>query len=426
MPATVVLGGQWGDEGKGKYTDILASEASYVVRFQGGNNAGHTIVPAGGGRPVRLHLIPSSIRRSACTPVIGNGVVVDPEVLLEEISRLEDAGYHVERLKVSANAHLIMPYHKVLDRVTERYLGKNRVGTTKKGIGPAYSDKASRVGLRVQDLLDKKILLEKLEAVLREKNQVLAKVYNQLPLDPTEVAEAYSAYGERLRPYICDTASMLNRALEAGEDVLLEGAQGTLLDIDHGTYPFVTSSSCTVGGACSGSGVAVRHIKKVVGIVKAYVTRVGSGPFPTEADEAAQARLVEAGAEYGTTTGRRRRCGWFDAVALRYAHRINGFDEIHLTKVDVLGGFESIPVAVEYEVNGERTPDFPYHQSDLHHARPIYRRLPGWSQDISQARKLADLPKEVRAFVDFVQEESECKVASISVGPAEDQTVFLD
>lgn len=426
MPATVVIGGQWGDEGKGKYTDIFAQDAGYAVRFQGGNNAGHTIVPEDGARPIRLHLVPSSIRRSGCTPVVGNGVVVDPEVLIHELEELEISGYDVSQLKVSANAHLIMPYHKVIDRVTERYLGKNRVGTTRKGIGPAYADKASRIGLRVQDLLDEKIFFQKLEAILREKNQVLAKVYNQLPLDPAEVAAAYGEFGKRLDPYVCDTAYLLNRALEAGERVLLEGAQGTLLDIDHGTYPFVTSSSCTIGGACSGSGIALRHVSKVLGIVKAYVTRVGSGPFPTEADEASQEFMVERGFEFGTTTGRRRRCGWFDAVLLRYANRINGFDEIHLTKVDVLSGLPSIPVAVAYEVAGVRTEELPYHQSQIHHAEPVYEEVSGWDQDVSGARKPEDLPRQVRRFVDLVECASGCRVASVSVGPAEDQTVFFE
>jgi adenylosuccinate synthase len=426
VPATAIIGGQWGDEGKGKYTDIFSRDADYAVRFQGGNNAGHTIVPEGGARPIRLHLVPSSIRRPGCIPVIGNGVVVDPLVLTEELAELESAGFEVSRLKLSANAHLVMPYHKVFDRVTERFLGKNQVGTTKKGIGPAYADKASRIGLRVQDLFDEKILLEKLEAILKEKNQILAKVYNQLPLDPGEVAATYSELGSKLEPYVCDTVVLLNEALDDGKNVLLEGAQGTLLDIDHGTYPFVTSSSCTVGGACSGSGIALRHVSKVVGIVKAYVTRVGSGPFPTEADKASQESMVERGREFGTTTGRRRRCGWFDMVLLRYANRINGFDEIHLTKVDVLSGFPSIPVAVAYEIDGRRTKELPYHQSEIHRAEPVYEEIPGWNTDLSQAKKPGDLPTEVRRFVELVEQYSGCRVESISVGPAEDQTVALN
>ncbi|MER3395995.1 MAG: adenylosuccinate synthase [Acidimicrobiia bacterium] len=426
MPATVIIGGQWGDEGKGKYTDLFAADSDYAVRFQGGNNAGHTVVPADRGKPIRLHLVPSSIRRSNCTPVIGNGVVVDPEVLVGEVASLGASGFDMSKLKLSANAHLIMPYHKVLDRMTERYLGKNKVGTTKKGIGPAYADKASRIGLRVQDLFDEKILLEKLESILKEKNQILAKVYNQLPEDPTHVAEVYSSLGKKLGPYVCDTSALLNDALEHGARVLLEGAQGTMLDIDHGTYPFVTSSSCTVGGACSGSGVPPKHIDKVVGVVKAYVTRVGSGPFPTEADKKTQEFLVEKGREFGTTTGRRRRCGWFDAVVVRYSSRINGFDEIHLTKVDVLGGMPAIPVAVAYEFSGRRIEELPYHQSEIHHARPVYEELPGWDTDISTVQKPADLPYQVRQFVDFVEKTCKCHVASVSVGPAEDQTVYLD
>lgn len=426
MPATAIIGAQWGDEGKGKYTDIFAAEAGYTVRFQGGNNAGHTIVPSDGTGTVRLHLVPSSIRRPRCVPVIGNGVVVDPEVLVSELSELDASGYNISRLKLSANAHLIMPYHKVIDRMTERYLGKNQVGTTKRGIGPAYADKAARIGLRVQDLFDEKILLEKLESILREKNQILAKVYNQLPLDPAEVATSYGEFGKLLEPHVCDTALLLNEALGRGEEVLLEGAQGTLLDIDHGTYPFVTSSSCTVGGACSGSGIALRHVSKVSGIVKAYVTRVGSGPFPTEADRASQEYMVTRGREFGTTTGRRRRCGWFDTVLLRYANRINGFDEIHLTKVDVLSGLESIPVAVAYEVAGRRTDELPYHQSEIHHAEPVYEEFDGWDADISRAQKPADLPAELRRFVEFVERVSDCRVGSVSVGPTEDQTVFFE
>ncbi len=426
MPAKAIIGGQWGDEGKGKYTDIFAAHARYAVRFQGGNNAGHTIVPGDGGRSLRLHLVPSSIRRPGCIPVIGNGVVVDPEVLVSELSQLESLGYDVSALRLSANAHLIMPYHKILDRVSERYLGKNRVGTTKKGIGPAYSDKAARIGLRVQDLLDEKILLEKLESVLREKNQILAKVYNQLPLEASELAARYSELGKQLAPYICDTVSLLNEALEKGESALLEGAQGTLLDIDHGSYPFVTSSSCTIGGACSGSGIPLRHISKVIGVVKAYVTRVGAGPFPTEADPLSQEMIVSKGKEFGTTTGRKRRCGWFDCVLLRYASRINGFDEIHLTKLDVLSGFESIPVAIAYDIGGKKTKDMPYHQSEFHHARPIYEEIQGWSEEIRRAQKPEDLPLEVRQFVEIAEESAGCRVASVSVGPAEDQTVFFD
>jgi adenylosuccinate synthase len=427
MPAIALLGGQWGDEGKGKYTDILSASADFTVRFQGGNNAGHTIVgPGPDSAPLRLHLVPSCIRRPGCVPVIGNGVACDPEVLIAELAGLRHAGFDPSSLKISGNAHLIMPYHKILDRVSERYLGSNRIGTTKKGIGPAYADKAARIGLRVQDLLDKKILLEKLETVLKERNQHLAKVYNQLPLDPSDIADRYESYGKVLEPHICDTSALLSEALAEGKTVLLEGAQGTLLDIDHGTYPFVTSSSCTAGGALTGSGIAPRYLEKVVGVIKAYVTRVGSGPFPTEADAASQAKLVELGGEYGTTTGRTRRCGWYDAVAAAYAARINGFDEVHLTKVDVLSAFASIPVAVAYEIEGKKTYSFPSNQSELHHAKPVYRELEGWQRDISTVRKPGDLPIEVMRLVEFVEESVGCPVRSISVGPSEDATVWLD
>lgn len=427
MPAVALIGAQWGDEGKGKYTDLLAQAADYAVRFQGGNNAGHTIVPAEPDKPpLRLHLVPSCIRRENCTPVIANGVACDPEVLVEELDSLRAAGYDPSPLRLSSNAHLIMPYHKIQDRVGERYLGKNRIGTTKKGIGPAYADKAARIGLRVQDLLDEKILLQKLEAVLKERNQILAKVYNQLPLEPGEVAERYKKLGERLREHICDTVSLLAEALRQGRTVLLEGAQGTLLDIDHGTYPFVTSSSCTAGGACAGSGIAPKHLSKVVGVIKAYVTRVGSGPFPTEADARTQDILVERGGEYGTTTGRKRRCGWFDAVAALFASTVNGFEEVHLTKLDVLSGFPTIPVATSYSIDGKRTTVFPANQTELHHAKALYEELDGWQQDLSGARKPRDLPPQARRFVEFVERSVGCPVRSVSVGPAEDQTVWFE
>lgn len=424
MPATVLVGAQWGDEGKGKLTDVFAREAAMVVRYQGGNNAGHTIVPDDPASPaLKLHLIPSGIRHAGCTPVIGNGVVIDPEILFGEADNLEAAGISTSRLKISANAHLIMTYHKVFDRVIERHLGSSRVGTTKRGIGPCYSDKASRIGLRVQDLFDEKIFRQKVEANLKEKNQVLAKVYNQLPLDPDEVANEYLLYAPRFEPHVCDTSLLISRSLEAGEEVLFEGAQGTLLDIDHGTYPYVTSSTPIAGGACAGAGVPPRSIDKVAGIAKAYVTRVGSGPFPSEELGPDGEVLVKVGGELGTTTGRTRRCGWFDTVLLRFAHRLNGFTDLFLTKLDVLSKFDKVKVCTAYDIGGETVTEFPYHQSDFHHAKPIYEELKGWGTDISGARSFDELPRAARDYIRFIEESAGVPVSVVSVGPAESQTI---
>jgi adenylosuccinate synthase len=426
VPGTVIVGTQWGDEGKGRFTDYLAKESELVVRYQGGHNAGHTIVVE--GEVFALQLVPSGVLYDYVTPVIGNGVVVDPAVLVEELDMLESKGVDTGRLRLSGNAHLIMPYHQELDRVTERYLGKNKLGTTKRGIGPAYADKALRVGLRVQDLLDAKIFREKLELVLREKNGVLAKVYNRLPLDADEICERYLGLVPRLEPLIADTVHLVHDALDAGQRVLFEGAQATYLDLDHGTYPFVTSSNPVAGGVCTGAGVGPRAIDRIVGVTKAYVTRVGSGPFPTELHEgdADGDLLVDRGGEYGTNTGRRRRPGWLDAVMLRHAVRLNTCTEIAITKLDVLSPFPEVKVCVAYEGDGgKRYEHVPYHQSVLHKVRPVYETVPGWGSEIDGAGRIEDLPAAARDYIHFVEELAGVRVSFVSVGPGREQTVVL-
>jgi adenylosuccinate synthase len=423
MPGIALVGTQWGDEGKGKVTDLLAVNTDLVVRYQGGNNAGHTIVVD--GERYALHLVPTGILYEHCTPVIGPGVVVDPRVLLEEIETLRARGIDTSRLIVSGNSHLIMPYHLELDRVTERRLGRNRLGTTKRGIGPAYADKAARIGLRIQDLLDAKIFEAKLEVALKEKNLLLARVYGRLPLAKQAIEDEYLAYGEELKPYITDTAQVVQEALDQGKTVLFEGAQATMLDLDHGTYPFVTSSNPVAGGACAGAGVGPRDIQRIIGISKAYCTRVGSGPFPSEADPADAEVLVEAGSEYGTTTGRKRRCGWFDAVVGRYAARLNTLTELVITKLDVLSRFESIKVCVAYEYEGERFESFPPHQTIFNKCRPVYEEVAGWSEDVTGARAAEDLPKEARAYLELVESLVGTRVSWASVGPGREQTVAL-
>jgi adenylosuccinate synthase len=423
MPAIVVVGGQWGDEGKGKATDLLGGQVDYVVRYQGGNNAGHTVVI--GDESYALHLLPSGVLSPGVTPVIGNGVVIDPEVLLGEIEGLADRGVSCDRLLISASAHLIMPHHRALDRVTERYLGKARIGTTGRGIGPAYADKVARTGIRVQDLFDPGILRAKLELVLREKNQMLAKLYNRRGIDPGVVAEEYLACGERLRRYVADTALVLNTALDAGQTVLLEGAQATLLDVDHGTYPFVTSSSPTAGGACAGAGIGPTRISRVIGVVKAYTTRVGAGPFPTELGGEQGEWLRTSGGEFGVTTGRPRRTGWFDAVIARYAARVNGITDFFLTKLDVLSGLERVPVCVAYRVGGARHAEVPMTQTEFHHAAPVYEYLDGWCEDLSQAKDFSDLPPSAQRYVRAVEDMIGAPVAAVGVGPRRDQTLRL-
>ena len=421
MPAIVLVGAQWGDEGKGKATDLLGDTVDYVVRYQGGNNAGHTVVI--GSEKYALHLVPSGILSPNVVPVIGNGVVIDPAVLLEEIRGLDARGINTSKLVISTNAHLITPYHRTIDKVSERFLGKSKIGTTGRGIGPAYADKISRIGIRVQDLFDRSILEQKLEGALNDKNQVLTKVFNRKNMSVAEILEEYLAYAEILRPYVTDTSLLLDKALKAGKTVLLEGSQGTLLDVDHGTYPFVTSSNPTAGGACTGSGIGPKAITRVIGIVKAYTTRVGSGPFPTELLDEDGDKLRTIGHEYGTTTGRNRRCGWYDAPIARYAVRINGLTDFFLTKLDVLTGWEKIPVCVAYDVDGTRHDELPASQTDFHHAKPIYEYLPGWKEDISKARTLSDLPKNAQDYVKYLEEISGAPMSAIGVGPGRDETI---
>ena len=422
MPATVVVGTQWGDEGKGKLTDLLAREMHMVVRYQGGHNAGHRIVV--NGEAFALQLVPSGILYEHITPMIGNGVVVDPAVLLAELEMLSTKGVDTSRLVVSGNAHLIMPYHQELDRVTERFLGKNALGTTRRGIGPAYADKASRVGIRVQDLFDPKIFRQKLDVVLKEKNAILAKVYNRLPLSADDIARRYlEEYAPLIAPMVGDTVGLVHDAIEAGHSVLLEGAQATFLDLDHGTYPFVTSSNPVAGGACTGSGLGPRHIDRVIGIAKAYVTRVGAGPFPTEQDNDTGNLLVERGHEFGTNTGRRRRCGWFAAVMLRQAVRLNSMTEVALTKLDVLDTFETVKVCVAYEADGVRYTHLPYHQSTFHNVTPVYEELPGWCTDLTAATAPEDVPEAARNYVSFLSEQIGVPVRLVGVGPGREQFV---
>src|SRR6266508_1892640 len=421
MHGTHLVSSQWGDEGKGKATDLLADRMHVVVRYQGGNNAGHTIVVA--GRIFKLHLVPSGILYPHIVPVIGNGVVIDPGVLLAALAALEAQSISTAKLLVSANAHLIMPWHKERDKLTERYLGGNRIGTTGRGIGPAYGDKAGRLGIRVQDLLDPKILAQKVEVVLKERNPQLAKVYNRLPIDPDAVVEEYATYAEALRPRIADASLYLWKELREGKQVLFEGAQGAMLDVDHGTYPFVTSSSPVAGGALAGTGVGPRWIERVIGITKAYTTRVGAGPFPTELEGETGETLRAAGAEYGTTTGRPRRCGWLDTVALRYAARLNGFTETFVSKLDVLSAVERIPVATAYRIDGEVTEDWPMTQTELHHAEPVYEWFEGWREDITGVTRIADLPRAARAYLDAIEKLGGVPVTAVFVGPGREQTL---
>jgi adenylosuccinate synthase len=421
MPAIVLVGAQWGDEGKGKATDLLGRRVDVVVKFNGGNNAGHTVVI--GDQKYALHLLPSGILTPGCTPVIGNGVVVDIGVLFSEIDALQARDVDTSRLVVSADAHVIPSYNRTLDKVTERFLGKRRIGTTGRGIGPTYADKMNRVGVRVQDLFDEGILRQKVEGALELKNQLLTKVYNRRAVTVDEVVDELLGYADRLRPMVADTGLLLNTRLDRGETVLLEAGQATLLDVDHGTYPFVTSSSATAGGACTGSGIAPTRVDRVVAILKAYTTRVGEGPFPTELHDDMGEFLRKTGGEYGVTTGRPRRCGWFDAVIGRYARRVNGVTDFVVTKLDVLSGLEKVPVCVAYDVDGVRHDEMPMTQSDFHHARPIFSELPGWWEDISKARTFDDLPVNAQRYVLALEEMVGQRISAIGVGPGRDAII---
>jgi len=421
MPGIVIVGVQWGDEGKGKATDLLGERTDWVVKFNGGNNAGHTVVV--GDEKYALHLLPSGILSPGVTPVIGNGVVIDLEVLFHELEALASRGIDTSRLKVSANAHIITQYHRTLDKVTERFLGKRMIGTTGRGIGPAYADKINRVGIRVQDLFDENILRQKVEGALDQKNHLLVKVFNRRAITCDEIVEDLLSYAERLRPMVADTGHLLDDALQRGEVVVFEGGQATMLDVDHGTYPFVTSSSATAGGAATGSGVGPGRLDRIVGIVKAYTTRVGSGPFPTELFDEQGDWLRARGFEFGTTTGRPRRVGWYDAPITRYATRVNGITDLVLTKLDILGGLDEIPVCVAYDVDGVRFDDVPVNQSDFHHAKPILEYFPGWQEDISSARTFEELPKNAQDYVLALEKMSGTRISVIGVGPERDQVV---
>jgi len=423
MPAVVIVGAQWGDEGKGKATDLIAGRIDHVVKFNGGNNAGHTVVI--GNEKYALHLLPSGILTEGVVPVIANGVVIDLEVLFEELDALTSRGIDVSKLRISANAHVITTYHRTLDKVTERFLGKRQIGTTGRGIGPTYADKINRVGIRIQDIFDEGILRQKVEGALDMKNHLLVKIYNRRAITVDEIVDELLSYADRLRPLVCDTSLLLHEALSNGKTVLFEGGQATMLDVDHGTYPFVTSSNSTAGGASTGSGIGPNQISRVIGIVKAYTTRVGSGPFPTELDNDEGERLRQAGAEFGTTTGRPRRCGWYDAPIARYSARINGITDFVLTKLDVLTGLTEIPVCVAYEVDGVRFDEMPVNQSDFHHATPIYESFPGWTEDISSARTFAELPANAQNYVHAIENISGARFSAIGVGPARDEIIAI-
>ncbi|MDJ0323524.1 adenylosuccinate synthase [Cryobacterium sp. PH31-AA6] len=421
MPAIVLIGAQWGDEGKGKATDLLGSRVDYVVKFNGGNNAGHTVVI--GTEKYALHLLPSGILTPGVTPIIANGVVVDIEVLFEELDALISRGVDVSKLRVSANAHVITQYHRTVDKVTERFLGKRQIGTTGRGIGPTYADKINRVGIRVQDLFDENILRQKVEGALDQKNHLLVKVYNRRAISVDEIVDDLLSYAERLRPMVADTALLLHEALTEGKTVLFEGGQATMLDVDHGTYPFVTSSNATSGGAVTGSGIGPNRIDRIIAVVKAYTTRVGAGPFPTELFDESGEFLRANGFEFGTTTGRPRRCGWYDAPVARYTARINGVTDFVLTKLDVLTGLDVIPVCVAYSVDGVRYDEVPVSQSDFHHAKPIFEDFPGWSEDITGARTFEDLPRAAQDYVLAIEKMSGARISAIGVGPGREAII---
>jgi adenylosuccinate synthase len=418
VPATVIVGAQWGDEGKGKIVDLLAQDSDFVCRYQGGPNAGHTIVVD--GETFKIRQIPSGVLRGK-TCVIGAGCVIDPEVFLAEVDELEARGVSTADVHLSGEAHLIMPWHVAIDQAGERRLGKLQIGTTKRGIGPCYADKAARLGIRVQDLLDAKILRQKIEVALAEKNVWLERVYGVPPLELEQLAGQLETFAQRIRPYVADTSLLVDRGLQEGREVLLEGAQGTLLDLDHGTYPFVTSSSTVAANAATGVGIGPTRIDRVIGVAKAYVTRVGEGPFPTEIEGPDQQRVCDLGGEFGTVTGRVRRCGWLDLVALRYAVRVNGITSLALTKLDVLSDFAELPVCVAYLLrDGTKTYEFPAHQSDFHHCRPVYELLSGWQEPIGDG-----LPGAARAYVDFVQDALGVEISLVGTGAERESVVSL-
>ncbi|OKL46720.1 adenylosuccinate synthase [Boudabousia marimammalium] len=421
MPAVIVLGTQWGDEGKGKAVDQLGSQVDYVVKFNGGNNAGHTVVIE--GEKFALHLLPSGILTPGVTPLIGNGVVVDLEVLFAELDELQSRGVDTSRLQISSNAHIIPSYNRVLDQATEKHLGERQIGTTGRGIGPTYADKMNRVGIRVQDLFDESILRKKVRGALEQKNHLLTTLYGMDSIDPEAAADELLSFAERVRPFVVDSTKELNDALDEGKMLLFEAGQATMLDVDHGTYPFVTSSSSTAAGACTGSGVGPTRIDRVVGVAKAYTTRVGEGPFPTELHDEVGEGLRQAGGEFGTTTGRPRRTGWFDSVVARYATRVNGLTDIVLTKLDVLTGYEQIPVCVAYEVDGQRLDEMPDHQTDFHHAKPVYEYFPGWTEDISQTSTWEELPATARDYVETLERLSGCRISVIGTGPGREAAI---
>lgn len=423
MPAIVIVGAQWGDEGKGKATDLLGGRVDYVVKPNGGNNAGHTVVV--NGQKFELKLLPAGILSPNAVPVIGNGVVINPEALFEEIDGLEARGADTSKLKISANAHLVAPYHQTMDKVTERFLGKRAIGTTGRGIGPTYMDKIGRLGIRVQDILDESILRQKVEGALRQKNELLVKVYNRRHVEVEETVDYFMSFADRLRPMIVESTQLLNKALDEGKTLLMEGGQATFLDVDHGTYPFVTSSNPTAGGASVGSGVGPARITRVIGIQKAYTTRVGAGPFPTELFDEMGEFLQKTGGEFGVNTGRPRRCGWYDAVLARQAARVNGFTDLFITKLDVLTGLEKIPVCVAYDVDGVRHDEMPMTQSEFHHAKPIYEYFDGWTEDITEVKTLEDLPENARKYVDKLEEISDCRISAVGVGPGREQTIVV-
>lgn len=423
MAAIVIVGAQWGDEGKGKATDILGGQVDYVVKPNGGNNAGHTVVV--GGEKYELKLLPAGVLSENAVPMLGNGVVINLEALFDEIDGLEARGCNASRLRISANAHVVAPYHQVLDRVQERFLGKRAIGTTGRGIGPTYADKVSRVGIRVQDIFDESILRQKVGSALDVKNQILVKMYNRKAIVAEEIVQYFLGYAERLRPMVVESELELNRALDNGKHVLMEGGQATMLDVDHGTYPFVTSSNPTAGGACVGSGVGPTRITSSLGIVKAYTTRVGAGPFPTELFDKWGEYLQVTGGEVGVNTGRKRRCGWYDSVIARYASRVNGFTDLFLTKLDVLTGIGEIPICVAYDVDGKRYDEMPITQSEFHHAVPIYETMPAWEEDISGCKTFAELPQRAQDYVCRLEELSECRISYIGVGPGRDQTIVI-